>query len=232
MPAFDPSTILELLGLPAEDSVPARLTRSEIDPESVFRVLLGRELDAPMSRRVEAALSEAGWFEPGALAASDLAELRQFLADERIRLGDVALAKLRRLAVWVDALRVEDGSTSIGEGVDDESLRESLRAVKGLGPATVDAILLRGLGRAAFPVERAGYRILARHGWVDAAAGYDEARAVVEDAADGDVAVLSALEAAFERVGREFCRPRAPRCERCKLLTLLPPNGPVHDEID
>ncbi|MDE2505807.1 MAG: hypothetical protein KGM43_01205, partial [Planctomycetota bacterium] len=116
MPAFDPSTILELLGLPAEDSVPARLTRSEIDPESVFRVLLGRELDAPMSRRVEAALSEAGWFEPGALAASDLAELRQFLADERIRLGDVALAKLRRLAVWVDALRVEDGSTSIGEG--------------------------------------------------------------------------------------------------------------------
>ena len=232
MPALDLSAILDLLEPSAPDVFNAQPPRPADDAESVFRVLLSRDLGAGRATRVEAALSEGGWFEPSALAASAVSELRQFLADQRIRLGETTLTRLRRLAVWIDAVRVEDDPRPLGDGVDTATLRDSLRAVKGLGPATVDALLLHGLGRAAFPVERAGYRILARHGWVDLDAGYDDARGVVESASGGEVAFLSAIEAGFDRVGRTFCRPRRADCELCPLRTLLPAQGPVGDELD
>ncbi len=98
--------------------------------------------------------------------------------------------------------------------------------LKGLGPATVDSILSRGLGRATYPVDRATYRILVRHGWLDPTADYDEARSVAESLAPDDSAMLTRLSAAFERVGRDFCKPTVAKCERCPLRSLLPEGGP------
>ena len=53
-------------------------------------------------------------------------------------------------------------------------------ALNGVGPATADALLLFALRRPVYPLDRATYRILVRHGWLDPSADYDEARAVVE----------------------------------------------------
>ena len=67
-----------------------------------------------------------------------------------------------------------------GLTTDDEAawptarLRRELTALSGIGQAKADAILLFGLGRPVYPVDRGTYRILVRHGWIDPSADYDE----------------------------------------------------------
>jgi endonuclease-3 related protein len=165
------------------------------------------------------ALRDAGWLEPEALAAADEAAV----ADAWREAGSRGLLKLipalQRLARWA--------AESLRDGASTESLRGGLRAIKGIGAASADAILLRGLGRAAYPVDRATYRILVRHGWLDPSAGYDEARSLVEAALPDDPAGLARLSAGFEQVGRLWCRASVAKCERCPLRPLLPEGGPV-----
>ena len=42
--------------------------------------------------------------------------------------------------------------------------------VPGIGLAAADAILLFALKRPSYPVDRATYRVLVRHGWLDPSA--------------------------------------------------------------
>jgi len=130
------------------------------------------------------------------------------------------VATLQRLARWA-AGRL-DGSSEASATV----LREELLGLNGIGPPTADAILLEGLGKPVYPVDRASYRVAARHGWIDPSADYDEARAVLERLAPGDPDTLLALAGWSERLGRDFCRAGVPRCERCPLRPFLPEGGP------
>jgi endonuclease-3 related protein len=174
------------------------------------------------------ALRESGRLEPGLLADADPAEV----GDDWRSSGSPSLVKLARpllrLARWVaDAL---DADGRIGGSSSTEALREGLRGINGVGPATADAILLEGLGRSAYPVDRASYRVLVRHGWIDAGADYDEARSLIEAAVGDDPAGLRRLSAGFERLGRDACRASVARCDRCPLRPLLPEAGPLGDE--
>jgi endonuclease-3 related protein len=130
---------------------------------------------------------------------------------------------LKRLAAWY----VDQGG---GEGlaeVPTEGLRDSLRGLKGVGPGSVDVVLLRGLGRAAMPVERGSARVLVRHGWIDTSQSYDEIRQILEGLAPEEPSTLAALAEGLEKVASEFCKPAKPRCERCPLRPWLPEGGPV-----
>ena len=141
-----------------------------------------------------------------------------------------SLGPLRRVARWVvdhhagsaEALRDEDLAT--------DQLREELLGLNGVGPATADALLLFALRRPVYPVDRATYRILIRHDWLDPTADYDEARAVVERQGPDDPSGLARLSDWLERVGREFCRAGVARCERCPLRPFLPEGGPSEPE--
>ena len=44
---------------------------------------------------------------------------------------------------------------------------EELAGIKGIGPAAADAMVLFALKRPAYPVDRATFRVLVRHGWLD-----------------------------------------------------------------
>jgi endonuclease-3 related protein len=174
------------------------------------------------------ALRESGRLEPGALAKADPAEVEDDWRSSGAR-SLVKLARpLLRLAGWAVAALDADGQ--IGGSASTEALREGLRGIKGVGPATADAILLEGLGRSAYPVDRATYRILVRHGWIDAGADYDEARSLIEAAVGDDPAGLRRLSAGFGRLGREACRASVARCDRCPLRPLLPEGGPLGEE--
>lgn len=177
-----------------------------------------------------AALREEGLLEPAALAEADPAEIEQAMAGRgKGRPGAPAIGLLRKLARWV----VEHHGGDPGEldAAATSSLREELVALRGIGGATADAILLQGLGRAAYPVDRATYRILARHGWIDPTADYDEARAAVLGLDPDDPDAMARLSSWFERVGREYCRAGAPRCERCPLRPFLPDGGPLEPDV-
>ena len=101
------------------------------------------------------------------------------------------------------------------------SLRRELLAIHGLGPETVDAILLYAAGRPVFVADAYARRILARHGVLPPHAGYEEARAFVEAHLPSDPALFNELHALLVAVAKAHCRTIA-RCEDCPLRFDLP----------
>ena len=189
---------------------------------AILGAFLGRTLGPERVEAVLEGLREAGLLEPSALADADRAELDEAIGSSG-GLGAKALGPLQRLARWVA------GRGDLA-GAATETLREELVGLNGVGPAAADAVLLEGLGRPVYPVARATYRILVRHGWIDPTADYDEARAAVEHAGPRDAAGLARLASWWERVGRDYCRPGRPHCERCPLQPFLPGGGPIEPD--
>ena len=195
--------------------------------EAIVAVALGLLAEPRSSSAAFQALRDAGLIEPEALANTDPLELDDVFRQAGVRLAGKALKPLRRIARWAsgrdfDAAAVADLST--------EAIREDWRALNGVGPSTADALLLFALGRPTYPVDRASYRVLVRHGWLDPSSDYDEARAVLENIAPDDPKALGQLSIAFEKLGRDACKPSTPRCERCPLRPLLPEGGPAEAE--
>lgn len=188
--------------------------------EAVAAVLLARAVEARALPRALDALRDAGLLEAGAFAGADPVEFEDAFGEARVRVGPKTIGPAQKVArKWLDGV-FEDREAST------ESLRSALLGINGVGPATADAILLFALGRAAFPVDRATYRILVRHGWLDASSDYDEARSVVERQAD-EPATLGLVAAGFEQLGRSHCRPTVAKCAKCVLRPFLPESGPI-----
>lgn len=236
MPRFDESrpllvsALLEYHGPCAigEPGLVDRVGTDEVGPfEKIAAAALGLIADPRLAASALATLREAGLLDPAALAAIDPIELEDVLKQGRVKIALKSLRPLLKLARWAadGRLDVQGAST-----VSTEALREAWRALRGLGPATVDAILLRGLGLAAYPVDRPTYRVLVRHGWLDPSADYDEARSAAESLAPDDPGTLARLSAALERLGRDRCKPTVARCEHCPLRSLLPEGGPREAE--
>lgn len=201
-----------------------------LDPfEAVVATALDRVLEPRKRDAALAALRDEGLLDPQALAECDPTELDDSLKSAGVAVARNGLGPLRRVARWLverhhgaaDELAGADGPVSTAQ------LREELVAINGVGPATADAILLAALNRPVYPLDRATYRVLARHGWIDADAGYDEARDVVERLAPDDPKALAELSAWFDRLGRDHCRASVARCDRCPLQPFLPEGGPI-----
>lgn len=229
MPALDES-------YPAfRDALADRYGRPEspaagLDPFlALVTIVLDRVLDPKKRDAVVTVLRDEGLLEPQALAEADPVEAEEALRSAGLTVNRTALAPLRRLARWL--VDLHHGSADALAGPDSEvsaeRLREELLTLNGIGPATADALLLYALRRPVYPLDRPTYRIFARHGWIDAEASYDEARDVVERLDPGDPAALDRLSVWFVKVGREFCRAGAPKCERCPLRPFLPESGPI-----
>lgn len=191
---------------------------------AVLSAHLARSLDA---RKVDAAidaLREANLLTPEALAEADVAEVVGLLGSAGVKVTPKLVAPLPRLARWF--VEVHDPLDQVSNG----QLRDGLLGLNGIGQASADEILLRGLGRASYPVDRASYRVVVRHGWIDPTAEYDEARAVLERLAPDDPAGLATLADGMDRLGRDFCKAGAPRCEHCPLRPFLPEGGALDPE--
>ena len=100
------------------------------------------------------------------------------------------------------------------------SLRRELLDVPGLGPETVDAILLYAAGRPVFVADAYARRVLARHRFIGPRAGYEETRAFVEAHLPSDPALFNEFHALLVAVGKSHCRT-APRCEACPVRVDL-----------
>ena len=133
------------------------------------------------------------------------------------------LKLLHLFARWI----VHQGGLDALAVAPTEQLRDDLLMIPGMSPAATDAILLYALNRPVFPVDRPTYRIMARHGWIEPTTDYEEARAVIEEPADGDVLVLASLAYWFDRAGELYCRSTGARCEGCPLQPFLPESGPI-----
>jgi endonuclease-3 related protein len=174
-------------------------------------------------------LSQSGLGEPEALAAADPAEITDTLREAGITLAVPAASLMKRLARWY-AGAFPGGDETLAESNRPTSrLRHELAAIRGVGPATADLILL-ALGRPVYPVDRGTYRILVRHGWTDCSADYHEVSELLGQLAGDDCRQITRLSRWLTRLGRQFCGPKSPKCPQCPLLALLPEGGPREPE--
>lgn len=203
-------------------------TESSEDPfERLITVALDQALEAKQIGLALDALREAGLLSAEVLADADPLELVDAWQPVGIRHPEKLAAPIRKLAKWVVDRYHGDARSLTDDDVSTTQLRDELLAMKGIGPATADSILLHALDRPSYPLDRATYRIFLRHGWLDASADYEEARSMVESFAVNDVVKLTELSAWFTRIGRDFCRATVAKCERCPLKTMLPEGGPI-----
>jgi endonuclease-3 related protein len=162
------------------------------------------------------ALRAEGLLRPGALDRLPEPEIAA-----RIRPAGYFNQKARTVGAFLAWLRARPGRT-VREKLRGRTaeLRESLLAVRGIGPETADSILLYAADHPVFVVDAYTRRILARHGLVPETIGYEALRAWFEEALPADVGLYNELHAQIVNVGKDHCRKRAPRCAGCPFRAL------------
>ncbi|GIW86847.1 MAG: hypothetical protein KatS3mg108_1171 [Isosphaeraceae bacterium] len=194
----------------------------DVAPRSLLEIFLFEELAAPKAQSIWAELELAGRTEPQDLVALSPDELA-VLTGVAPSAGRGWARRLIALARWW----AEAGDTA---SRSTESLREELRGLRFGGPQLIDAMLLDGLDRAVYPVDRGTYRVLVRHGWIEREAGYDEARSWVEQLGCGNPERLRKLRGGFKTIARRWCRVNSACCRECPIRGWLPQSGPLLDE--
>ena len=196
--------------------------------ETPFEVCVGAILTQNTSwsnvKRAIANLKAAQVLEPGklfGLGESKLAAL--------IRPAGYFNVKARRLRSFLRVL-VEEFGGDLERLLAGETaaVRERLLAINGVGPETADSMLLYAGGHHRFVIDAYTKRIFQRHGWAGADAGYEDLQRLCEWALDqkphGErLDYWQDFHAQLVMVGKDFCRPREPRCAECPLKPLLPP---------
>jgi len=170
--------------------------------------------------RAVAALRARGLLRPDRLAALPEDELA-----ETIRAAGTYRIKARRLQAFTRWLLERFGGRFDGmRRAPLASLRREMLAIPGLGPETVDAILLYAAGRPVFVADAYARRALARHGLLAAAAGYEDARAFFEAHLPSDPVLFNEFHALLVAQGKEDRRagPRSARPRRPP-----PPSAPA-----
>jgi endonuclease-3 related protein len=102
------------------------------------------------------------------------------------------------------------------------ALRDQLLALRGIGPETADSILLYAGKHPVFVVDAYSRRILERHGLSRPRSSYEELRTAFEHSLPREHQVFNEFHALIVHVGKNYCRPNAPRCTECSLLKFLP----------
>jgi endonuclease III related protein len=195
--------------------------------DSPFEIMVGAVLVQNTSwRNVEHAINNlrnAGVMETHSLyqvPAEELAELIRPAGYYQLK-----TKRLRNLLRFV--IEQYDGSLEAMFGTGLHSLRQQLLEINGIGPETADAILLYAGGLPTFVVDTYTHRILARHGWLDYEATYDDIKDYFESTLPEGAALYNEYHALLVRVGKDYCRRSAPNCEACPLADMLPASGIV-----
>ncbi|MBN1881178.1 MAG: endonuclease III domain-containing protein [Deltaproteobacteria bacterium] len=164
----------------------------------------------------------------GVLTQSAMARLPQNELEELIRPSGFFRVKGRRLKCFLDYLAREwEGDMSLALAGDLTAARERLLGVSGIGPETADSILLYAGGRPVFVVDAYTKRVLVRHDLVDETASYHDIQALFMDHLPHDAELFNDFHAQFVAVGKEYCRPKHPRCSECPLEGILPEKEPI-----
>lgn len=190
-------------------------------------------------------LERAGVLSPRPLFALAEGELAQL-----IRPAGYFNVKARRLRNFLRVL-VETFDASLDQMLagDTATVRARLLAINGIGRETADSILLYAGSHHSFVIDAYTKRIFERHGWWREASKakrstsnrqpststtkgnppetYEALKALCE-ASLNHLPAAERLDywrdyhAQLVMIGKDYCRPREPRCEKCPLRSLLP----------
>jgi len=185
-----------------------------------FEIMVGAVLTQNAAwRNAERAIErvrEAGALTPAAVATLPLGRLEQL-----VRPAGAWRRKARTLAALAQTIEGEDrglqGLLSRNPGL----LRETLLAIRGIGPETADAMLLYAGGHPVFVVDAYTRRFVERHGIAHARVRYAAIQKLFMDALGHDAGAFAECHALLVELGKRFCRPD-PICRECPLREDLP----------
>jgi endonuclease-3 related protein len=205
-----------------------------LDPfEAMVAVLLDRATSGTGSKAGLEGLGDEGLLTPERLAKAEIPEIMDAIRGQGVSAPARSVAPLRQLARWL----VEHHEARVDSLFDPhrstDTLRGELAGLNGISVTGADAVILYALKKPSYPVDRATFRVLVRHDWLEPTTTYEDAREVVVDHAvnqadlrEGDAAsLLAELAHGMQQVGRRFCRTARPRCDGCPLEPFLPEGG-------
>ncbi len=155
-----------------------------------------------------------------AIAVTPLAELQ-----EQIKPTGYFRQKSERLKALAGAIIKAGGLNPLKEKTTPD-LRAWFLALKGVGPETADSILLYAFKRPSFVIDAYTLRICKRHQWLPATANYTEAQSYFTLQLPSDPTIFNEFHALLVHIGKNFCRPKQPVCEKCPLNYLVPDRKP------
>lgn len=195
--------------------------------ETPFEICVGAILTQNTSwRNVERAIGQLK--AAGALDAHTLFALPVQRLAQLIRPSGYYNVKARRLRAFLTVLVQQfDGAVDRMLAGATPAVRERLLAIPGIGEETADSILLYAGEHEVFVVDAYTRRACARHAWCAPDIPYGDlqrlcARAFSRVETADRLDLLRDAHAQWVMIGKDFCRPRAPRCDGCPWRGLLP----------
>ena len=162
---------------------------------------------------------------PDGLAQTSAGQLVELL--KPVPRGSQKASVLRAVAEWWRTEFANECAPVWSRGL--EYYRESLRKIRGLGPATVDELLMFAARLAVFPLDRGTLRVAVRHGWLDLPLEDDDAQSFFVRGLDDSHVDPREFSLLVSRVADDHCG-REPDCEGCPLQAMLPEGGPISPE--
>ena len=186
-----------------------------------LRVLMGISRDHSAHGDLSELLQSSPLSTPRESEAASAGQLVELL--KPIPRGSQKASVVRAVAAWWLSQFGDERSPAWSGGV--AAYRESLRQIRGLGPATVDELLLFAAGLPVFPVDRSALRVAVRHGWLVLPVDDEEAQSFFVRGLDHSNLERQELSRLLSKVGEAHCG-REPRCDGCPLQSVLPEGGP------
>lgn len=193
--------------------------------ETAFEVLVGAVLTQNTAwtnvERAIANLRTHGVLEAQAIVAAPHEALAEWIRPSGY--FNVKAGRLKALCGWY----LEHGGFEHLDRWQTADLRDSLLAVKGIGPETADDIVLYAFHRPVFVIDAYTRRIFGRLGLVDPAAGYEVLRRRFETelgTGGENVPLFNEYHALIVEHAKNHCRKR-PVCEGCCLADGCPGKG-------
>lgn len=188
--------------------------------ESRFEMIVGAILTQNTAwKNVEKAI--ASLKSNAVLTPATLREISQSDLSLRIRSSGFFNLKALRLKAFIGFLFDEyDGSLNKMFAESGDRLREKLLAIKGLGPETVDSILLYAGDYPYFVVDAYTRRIFSRHDLIDPKSTYQTIQDFFMERLPADVRLYNEYHALIVKLAKQFCK-KEPECLSCPLNYLF-----------
>jgi len=187
---------------------------------SRFEMIVGAILTQNTSwKNVEKALLSLK--EESALNPVALRKMPQSKLARLIRSSGFFNIKALRLKAWITFLFDEyGGSLDRMFAEEGDLLRKKLLFVKGLGPETVDSILLYAGNYPSFVIDAYTRRIFSRHQMLDPKSPYETIQHFFMERLPVDPTLYNEYHALIVTLAKQFCK-KEPECAECPLNYLF-----------
>jgi endonuclease-3 len=213
----DAATILQILqntlALP-------KLVKPKCDPfETLVVTIISQNTADRNTERAFENLSKQFEVTPQALSKAETSKIEACL-----HVGGLYRSKAKTIqAVSKIVLEKFHGSLEPILSLSLEEARKTLMELPGVGPKTVDVVLLFASNQPTIPVDTHVNRVSKRLGLAPATAGYEEVRLSLQSLFDPkDYLAVHLLLIAH---GRKFCKARQRLCPRCPVNIYCPSRG-------